>query len=255
MIHPLYAWLTRRKRPRAAARTAYVGLWFGAAALAFGVWAWWNGQVLALRGMLVVGGLGMVMLPAGVASLAAALTVQELRGEQFQFLRLTNLPTKLMAQGIFFAAQYRTRSLRALAMGFLPLLVIGGVAEAVQLMAGIYYNGMTYMVMRQPGAWEVGLPMSFLVLVAAFLWSMNLVAARVGAAIAIRWRSLILAPLLAPLSMLLITAAPLLVALNVALWPFFCLGGAYLLVWMGRYLLGQGLQRDAAIWLRQVDVT
>ncbi|MBN2469221.1 MAG: hypothetical protein JXN59_00750 [Anaerolineae bacterium] len=251
MIHPLSVWVTRRK-PRPATRAAGIGLGLGCAVLALGVWAWHGGHLSVLRGLLITGGVGMLLLPAGTAAVAGVLTVLETRGEQFQFLLLTSLPEQVMVRGVFFAAQYRTRAFRAAAMALLPAFVIGALAWMMQVFMSVL-NGVMSM-MGPPRPPDPGLPALVLTGIALVLWSMNLVAARVGAALALRWRSEALVVALAPASMLLIVLSPLLIALNLVLWPFFCLGAMYLVVWMSRYLAGNGLLHDATRWLRQCDV-
>ncbi len=249
MIHPLSAWLIGRRLHRAD-RAAEFGLGGGLIILAICCRAWLEAQVALLETLLLLGLLVMILVPPVVAALTGALTALELRGEHFQFLLLTSLPERTLAQGLLHAALYRTRHFRAMAAAAIPAVMIGFLVELLKVLAP-FWMYMSYPAPSPPP--DVTLPGLLLAVVVGLLWGANVLAARLGAAVALRWPNAALAAALAPAAMLALVAVPFLVLTSLVWAPLGCLAGPYLLFRLGRYLLGGRLLRDAARWMRQID--
>jgi|GEM_PF-4927544 len=251
MIRPLAAWLSGRSyKP---ARTLWWGLGIGALTLSFGTWAWLNADLVALGGLTVAGLAVMLITPLAAAALAGVLTALEVRGEQFQFVLLTNVRERLIVEGCIAAALDRTRLLRAAAAGMIPGLVIGLLAELLRILTPLFSfpSSYTSTQVRPP---NIALPGLFLAFGLALLWGTHLIAVRVGVALALRYRSPALAAALGPGLLLASVLLPLLLLMLPSFGILLCPIGAYLYFRAGQYVLGHRLIQDARHWVREVDV-
>jgi hypothetical protein len=127
--------------------------------------------------------------PALVAVTAAILVSRHVGGEEYEFLRTTPMSEARVVQGYVAAALHRLRLLLALAVGLAPLMVVGTLTGVMRSMLSQLLN-----VAPRPGSptpsYELALgdvagPLVILAAIATGLLLANLLAAALGASLAL----------------------------------------------------------------------
>ena len=192
-------------------------------------------------GLLLLVIAAAILSPLFVASLAAIFTVQEILGDSFDLLLLTNLRGGVIAAGYVLAAVYRARVLLAVVGGLLTLPV------AAMLWPILLSSDTTLANLWGPLLWWL----CFLTFIVAG-WYMNLVGAALGVRLALRWRDPMIAAALAPLYMLLFTGAALLLTAPL-LWlvtktPIWLFAGFSIFVFLFVPIQMRASQISGAAW-------